>query len=262
MTPSYRTPLKAARNFRDFGGYAARDGRRVKWNRLYRSGALSSLGDGDKERFLALGIAVVCDLRRKSERKREPFPYPAGPGVPLEMSIPVSPGSSDSMYRGLYGGTLTTTQSQDLMIAINRQLASEHTEQYQLIFRQLFAVGDRPLLIQCSAGKDRTGFAAALVLLSLGVPRETVLEDYLLSNRMLADEWERFFLPELRTRIKAMGGALNLDDIRPILEVRTEYLEAAFDEIDARFGSLEDYFEDGLRLRPEELTLLRERLLE
>ena len=115
-----------------------------------------------------------------------------------------------------------------------------------------------PALFHCTAGKDRTGFAAALVLLALGVPRETVLEDYLLTNRYR----ERFDRRVLRWVPLASLFRTRAEDMRPLLEARPEYLEAAFQVMEEEYGGVDGYLERGLgvdaRLRAQlEANLLR-----
>lgn len=252
--------MAGARNFRDLGGYSCKDGRRVKWQQLYRSGALASMSAQARRDFDSLRIGVICDLRRPSER--EAAPHPIGNTYVRQVSIPIDPGSAESMYRALQAGTLTVNDSRAFMIDINRQLVVEHAADYRTAFQELLAAGDRPFLVNCTAGKDRTGFWAVLVLSLLGVSREIMLEDYLLSNTLLQDEWERKVLPRIRERLQKPGVAFDLNTVRPLFEAREEYLQAAFSEIDSHFGSTERYLRETVGITSAQMNELRGRLLE
>ena len=257
---SRRTPLAGARNFRDLGGYARTDGRRIRWGRLYRSGALASMDARARRGFHALGITVVCDLRRPSEREAAPHPFD---GTPVrEVHIPIDPGSAGEMYRALHAGTLTEDHSRAFMIGINRQLVLSHAADYRRTFEELLAIGDRPFLVNCTAGKDRTGLWAALILSLLGISRELILEDYLLSNAMLQEEWEGKVFPRIQNDLQESGVSFDLAGVRPLFDAREEYLQAALDEIDRHFGSTEGYLQDAVGVGSADIAELEARLLE
>ena len=254
-----RTPLTGARNFRDLGGYAGPDGKRVKWQRLYRSGALASMDTHAQRDFYRLGIGVVCDLRRGSEREAAPHPFA---GAVREVHVPIDPGSAGEMYRALHAGTLTFDDSRAFMIRINRQLVLEHASDYRRAFEELLGIGDQPFLVNCTAGKDRTGLWAALILSLLGVTRERIVEDYLLSNTLLEPEWQGKVYPRIREDLRKAGVPFDLDTVRPLFEAREEYIRAALDEIDANFGSMERYLREAVGIGAADISALHERLLE
>ncbi|KTT95243.1 protein tyrosine phosphatase, partial [Sphingomonas yabuuchiae] len=172
-------PLQGGRNFRDLGGYRTADGRTVKWGLLYRSGQMHDLTPADYVTLQKLGIRTVCDFRDTAERTREPTLWPAGqrPKVlsddyALDMSAMRLPGDPS---------TWTHEQVVTAMTATYPKLLDQFNGQYRRMFAELLA-GDVPLAFHCTAGKDRTGVAAALLLTALGVPRATIIDDYLLSN--------------------------------------------------------------------------------
>src|SRR5262245_23132199 len=170
--------VPGAVNLRDFGGYRTHDGARVRVGLLYRSGMLAELTPIGQRQLKDLGIGVICDLRRPEERDLEPTPFPAHD--PRQVRVEIDPDSAIRLRAALEGSVLSVTERIRFMLAINRELARVHTSEYRRVFAALESSGDRGFLVHCAAGKDRTGFGVAVIQLALGVPRETVIEDYLL----------------------------------------------------------------------------------
>jgi protein-tyrosine phosphatase len=168
-------PLVGGRNFRDLGGWRAADGRQVKWGRIYRSGVMTGLAMADITYLQQLGISVICDLRGPQERDAEPNPFlkAGGPRV----------AAFDYDMPSLAPFVRMTTREQavrgfaETYVDLLGRLAPHFTD----LFARL-AADEGPLAMNCSAGKDRTGVASALVLSVLGVPRATVIADYALSQ--------------------------------------------------------------------------------
>lgn len=145
----------------------------------------------------------------------------------------------------------------DFMVEINRDFAQGQTDTYAQMFSEILKLEDTRFLVHCAAGKDRTGFAAAIILLALGVSRELVMRDYMLTNR--------FFHPHReidRLKIKYEMHALDTASILPMLEVHEDYLARALLEIDQNFASVEAYLAEALNVRAEEIALLRARYLD
>ena len=138
----------------------------------------------------------------------------------------------------------------DLLLAMYRQLPIDHADSYARLFRLLLAPGALPALIHCTSGKDRTGFGAALLLGLLGVPREDVVEDYLLTNRYRRDI---DFL---------VGTRVSREVLDVVTSARAEYLDAAFEAIEARWGSLQQYGLHALQLTADDTATLQRLLLE
>lgn len=169
-------PLQGGRNFRDLGGYRGAGGRAVAWGRVYRSGVMSGLTDTDRAYLSSLGIGVICDLRSAGERSREPGAFAGSDAIrtisgsyELDSSLAALVAARDReqavrVFAGAYG-------------EFARTLTPQLTEMFASLLE-----GRRPLAVNCTAGKDRTGLAAALILSALGVPRETVIADYALSQ--------------------------------------------------------------------------------
>ena len=177
---------------------------------------------------------------------------------PRIVSLPIAPGSNGSFLEEAASHWQADRQMMyDFMIDINRGFAVEQAETYAYMFDLLLQDEDTRMLVHCAAGKDRTGFAAAVILLALGVSRETAMEDYLLT----AD----YFQPAReidRLREKYSMENLDTEALLPVLEVHPAYLQAAFDAIDAEYASLEDYLERYLGVDSGRRELLRLRYLD
>ena len=241
-------------NLRDFGGYESRFGGRVRKGVLFRSGMMSDLDSEAQQQLLDLGIELICDLRHDYERRSEPTPFPAS--NPRTVHIPIDPGSHIATHANKFIDVMDNAARRAFMVSINRDLATDHATDYRQVFDLLLNL-DRGFLIHCTAGKDRTGFGAAIILLALGVSRETVFEDYLFTNVVM--DFESFNLPRLQQRF---GDHLTLEDAREISGVREEYLEAALAEVERLHVSLENYFIEALGLNNSNLERLREKYLE
>jgi protein-tyrosine phosphatase len=254
-----RLPLDGAHNARDLGGYLAADGRRVRWGRLYRSDALGELSDDDVTYLGRLGLRHVTDFRSPPERERAPDRLPLSP-APRVVLRPIIGEVLDPkiLQDRLLSGTADGTEMAALLVAGNRAFVTQFGEVYSGFLRDLADDENLPALFHCTAGKDRAGFAAALTLLALGVSRDTVMDDYLLTNALSEGATDRILL----TLRVASFFRTSPEDARPLFEARREYLQAAFDTIDERYGSTEGYFSEGLGIDAPTLERLRANLLE
>lgn len=251
--------LDGAANFRDLGGYASADGRRVRWGRLYRSDALGGLSEADLERLSGLGIRLVCDFRSAPEREAAPDRLPRAP-PPEQAWLPIGGEGFDpaQMQRRILSGDLEGLDLGAILIEGNRSFARDWSEPWAALFQRLADPAQLPALVHCTGGKDRAGFASALVLLALGVPRESVFDDYLLTNYFTWDETEA----TLRKIRLASLFRTDPEQVRPLLGVRRAYLEAGLAAIDERWGSFEAYLAGPLGVDPERRERLRANLLD
>jgi len=238
-------PLQGGRNFRDLGGYRTADGRTVKWGLLYRSGQMHDLTPADYVTLQKLGIRTVCDFRDTAERTKEPTLWPAGqrPKVlsddyALDMSAMRLPDDPS---------TWTHEQVVTAMTATYPKLLDQFNGQYRRMFAELLA-GDVPLAFHCTAGKDRTGVAAALLLTALGVPRATIVEDYLLSNQHMAPP------PAHPT---GFWAKLSPEAARTFAGVDRRYIDAVFAVTDRHPGGTMGYLRDELGLDAAKVAKLR-----
>lgn len=249
--------LQGARNFRDLGGYEAEDGRRLKWGKLYRSSKLSALSDVDRGYVRRLGLTLICDFRQVLEQELEPTLL-HGENMPLLASLPIMPGSSASFLENLHKGIIAVDDAASFMEQTNRDFVVNQMPRYAEMF-QLLLAGDQQLLIHCASGKDRTGFGAALILDVLGVSEDAIVQDYLLTNRYLPiDEEIRRLSTEFTDQT---GAAVSPEVLRPMLEVRPEYIRACFEEIRRRYESKDHFYEAALSLDDAKVRRLKDRYL-
>jgi protein-tyrosine phosphatase len=257
-------PLEGGRNFRDLGGYRTADGKRVKWGQVFRSGTMAGLTDADYGQLSTLGIEVVCDFRANEEREREPTAFRR---IGTDIDYQTRDYASDtSALRTMFGnGQPTAEKVRAAMTNLYGEIPYQHAESYRTMFRQL-ADGNLPLAFNCSAGKDRTGVAAGLLLTLLGVPRATVLSDYALSDKIV--DYQRAYAGARPTTVAgkpdpyAFIAALPAEVRAPLLRSDPAYLDYALAEIVRREGSLENYYAKVLDLSPGDVMAIRARLLD
>ncbi|MGC8475171.1 MAG: tyrosine-protein phosphatase [Acetobacteraceae bacterium] len=238
-------PLAGVSNFRDLGGWPTRAGA-VRAGQVFRAAALAGLTAEDAAVVRRLGVAVVCDLRGEAEAAAAPFPAGLLPGVAYRP-LPIEPSVGASLRDILATRAATGADARALMREAYVAYAADWAHRYRAIFELLVAPDAGSLLFHCSAGKDRTGFGAALILTALGVGWDAVMADYLATNRL----WR--------------GDTVSADDLPAdaaeiLLTVQPGLLEAAFGEIH-RMGGFEAYAAERLGLGAERLDRLRARLV-
>jgi protein-tyrosine phosphatase len=235
--PSLRIPsLDGALNFRELGGSVATDGRSVRWNTVFRSGTTHSLTPSDIAALEARGIRYAFDLR--SNKERRDFPNRLTDITNLSYRYRDHDKLPGDIRRLLHSRDATADDSHRLMISVYRELPYEFEDAFRSLF-QYVAEGDLPLVFNCAAGKDRTGVAAALLLSALGVPRETVLEDYLLTDQFFERSCEMILQDKRAPLFTAVDRAV----WEPLMRVHPDYLNAMFAELDEQHGSVEGYFQ-------------------
>ena len=248
--------FEAIDNFRDYGDYATTAGRRVQPGRLLRSAHHARASDADLERLRRLDIGAVVDLRRPGERRDQPSRRPEGfTGLVIEGGV--DDGAEAPHITFLKTADLTPESGRRFMAKTSRTLPfdASHLDVFSRYFQAL-ADQDRAVVIHCAAGKDRTGFLAALTHHLLGVSRDDMVEDYLLTNTAV-DLAGR--APGIAKQLHKVTGRIASDDaIVAFLGVEAAYLEAAFAEVEARHGSVDAYLRDALGVD----TARRDRIVE
>jgi|WetSurMetagenome_2_1015567.scaffolds.fasta_scaffold70019_3 protein-tyrosine phosphatase len=253
-----RLVLEGVENFRDLGGYAADGGRRVRRGLLFRSDAPDGLTESDHEALALLGIRLVCDFRGGGEKRREGTRWRAP--EPEYWPLPIVPGVNDVEFLQRLRDAPSPDTARAAMLSLYRGMPIESAGQYKALMARIHA-GDLPLLFHCSAGKDRTGLFAALLLTALGAPPDVVMKDYLLSDEYLRDSRTVRRLVGVMQRLLGIEGSV-ADVVMPFLTVERQYLEAAFAAIAAAHGTVDRYLEEALGLDAMALAELRQRLLE
>jgi protein-tyrosine phosphatase len=230
-SPSRSLPLQGASNFRDLGGYAGAQGRPVQWRKLFRSDHLGDLQAADVAQLETLGLARVCDFRGVVERAAYPCAMP-GPAVhALSIEPTVVQALEDFAVRNQ---GIQEADAVRLMQQTYRAFVTDNSVRFAELFSHLLH-SDAPLVFHCTAGKDRTGFAAALILSALGVSRDDIMQDYLLTNQLY--------------KPPAMVGGDAPPEVRAaVRRVQADYLQASLDVVQADFGGMENYLEKGIGL--------------
>lgn len=218
--------LASVQNARDIGGYRTTDGHVVETGLVFRAAGLSTLSDADSAALSARGLRVVDDLRTSYERALGPDRVPVGATLSIRDVIGQAPpqvmASTLSAGSDLYRAFITAPGASEAFAGVLHDIAGS----------------DGSVLFHCSAGKDRTGWTAAVLLTILGVDRETVNYDFLLSNYY---------------RDAAEGDAVD--------GVVQSALDSAFDQVDQSYGSFDNYVHDGLKLTDGDIAALKAKLL-
>jgi protein-tyrosine phosphatase len=252
-------PLEGVGNFRDFGGYVAGGGKKVRRGRLYRSAHHALATDADLETIANLGIAAVVDLRRGEERQRMPSRrHERFAGVLIENET--NEATSDPWLEFIKGSDASADAFRGYLVDYYRTapFAPRHVDLFSRYFRALAEI-DGPILIHCAAGKDRTGILAALTHHLVGVDECDIFADFLLTNTAARIE-ER--MPQVAQVIAEHAGRTPTDAaVRAAMAVEAIYLEAAFAEIMAAHGGVEAYLTDILGVDAAARSAIEARLL-
>ncbi|MEU8675237.1 tyrosine-protein phosphatase [Streptomyces sp. NPDC048560] len=262
QVPPSHTELTGVRNFRDVGGLPTTDGRRVRFGRLYRSGHLAQATEQDTVFLDKLGLHTIFDFRNAADHRLD------GHDVELagvrNVNIPLSdPADGAEFWRLVRDGNIQQLRSiladgkgADRMIASYRSIIKDRTAEHSRVLHAL-AEDSVPALMHCAAGKDRAGLSIAVSLLAVGVEREAIEADYLMSN----DAHRRYKVKRSDTSAVGMSDEV-MELLNPLFGARAEYLAAAFSTIEEVWGGTERYLGEGLKLSPETRARLRERLTE
>ena len=240
LAPERSLGFAGASNFRDLGGYAGAGGLPVRWRRLFRSDHLAGLTPQDAQQFQRLGVTRVFDFRGEQERAAVPYELP---GV-TQHALTIEPTVVQRMKDLLDAGeTITPERTVALMQQTYRGFVHDNADRFAELFAHLLA-DDAPLVFHCTAGKDRTGFAAALILLALDVPRPVVMHDYLLTNAFY--------------RMPAAHDSRAPREVLQVLwRVQEDFLNAALDIVEQEDGGVRGYLSRQLRVGEAERQRLQ-----
>jgi protein-tyrosine phosphatase len=245
--------LSSASNFRDAGGYRTEDGRWVRMGLVYRSNGLGSLSSADYETLKQLQLHLVCDLRMPQEREISP-----DPDIPASRSLQADV-FADSGHRASALHSIVDSHDRTALIAFMKGAYRDFVDlpsaqaSYHRLLERLADRDNLPTVFHCTAGKDRSGWAQAILLSALGVPRKTIVADYVLTNRyMTADALEQ---------IRKVAPEIDPKAAMALVAADPAYIETSFDEVNERYGSFQTYLRRGLNISDSTIEALRASLL-
>lgn len=233
-------PMSGGYNFRDLGGIKNAEGKYVKWGKVFRTDDLHHLTENDLSYLAGIPLTSVVDFRSEEEMQKGPDKLPKS--VENHYLFSINPGNLMTAVTDVK--KITEKDADNLMMRMNELLVSDSAcvKQYRHFFSLLQNEENIPLLFHCSAGKDRTGMAAALFLFSLGVDEKIILDDYLSSNVYLEDKYAEF---------STVNPAL-----KSLFEVKPEFLQAGLDRIKKEHESIENYLTKVLNVNTERMKVL------
>ncbi|MAR79286.1 MAG: hypothetical protein CMM18_03545 [Rhodospirillaceae bacterium] len=226
--------LPSISNFRDLGGYCNKDHLKIKKNNIYRSNFFSNISKEDLIKLKNLNIKTIIDFRGTKESEVNTHEKYSKLGINM-YSKPIETNSSIKLYNLFTSGKPSENKVKKLMIESYKEYALDFSENYKFFFEVLSNKDSFPLIFHCTAGKDRTGFAAALLLYCLGMSNENIQKDYLFTNKV----WK----PNLELPKKASKAA-----IKAMLRADVEYINSALDAARNAFGNLDLYLTKALKL--------------
>ena len=239
--------IPSVSNFRDIGGYKNINGSTIKYGVVFRSNHLYNIDSSDIEKILSLKLNTIIDFRSEIERKNAPLQKKPLLAKNVEHH-PISTRANSIIYDLVINKKATGEAIEKLMIDSYTLYVKEHKTQYRILLDKLSDANNLPLVFNCSAGKDRTGFGAAMILLALEVPSEKIFEDYLLTNNY----WKPSVL---------FPQNINQEVKKALLQARKKYLEASFNEIYKLYGSVEVFLKKYLQLDSIKRKTLEQNLL-
>lgn len=253
--------IQDGRNFRDLGGYETLNGHHVKWHRLIRSGSLAHLNDHDLNTLDHIPVSIDMDLRAPEEVAKAPDKLPESAKyyhLPVFKSDETDASHSDEEIRSRI---LKPGNGYRHMIEVYQRMVKVDTAKaaYQKMFELLLAnEPGQAALFHCTAGKDRTGMAAYLILSALQVPEQVILQDYLLTNKATQD-FREHWLQALRERGES---EVVIENSEALGSVSPDYLDQAISLINHNYGNVENYLQEHLELSPSDLKTFRQLYLD
>lgn len=244
--------IPVIQNFRDLGGYKSTDsGKTVRFGMLYRSAQIDSIPRCSRRELKNMGVRTIIDLR--SENERQSYPQLNNQEFNI-IHIPILTGNMEKILQGIQEERIKSDTIYRLVERMNRELVSNYRKEYKELFSVLLNRNNYPAVIHCTSGKGRTGVVSALLLAALGVNDEVIMGDYRLSN-------DYFNIPKA-SRYAYKLPVNSQEAITTIYSAKEDFLNAAREQIEAEYGSVQGYLKKGIGLSAEEIEQLRSILLE
>ena len=247
--PLRHIALPGTSNFRDLGGYVGHQGRSVRWRTVFRSDHLAGLTPEGVKELGDLGVVRAADFRGQQERAADSYTWPHLQVYALSVEPTVV---QKAMGMVQAGGSLTVSETVALMQATYRSFVRENAARFAQFF-QLLLQSPTPTVFHCTAGKDRTGWAAALFLEALGVSRDDIQHDYLLTNQY----YQR---PAALAARAAQAMPQEILDV--VWRVQPEFLDSAYEMVEREYGGMPRYLREVMQLDDAAQAALRARYLQ
>ena len=253
--------VEGASNFRDFGGYPTTSGKTVRWRQLFRSSNLSELTDIGLESFESLGIRMVIDLRTSEEIKTTTGPDNLPQGVHSQNIALDDSQISDPLKYALETGD-TSGLEFDKLVQAYADFYIRNVTQYEELLPFVMSSDNRPIDIHCRGGATRTGLTVALIQLIMGVTEVSVMDDYLLTNEVIASDLQEdveSFLKIIKTHKEPTEE--DTENLTNFVTMHSEYLQAALDGVVEEYGSVDNFIRDHIGITDEQRNAFRAVLL-
>ena len=255
-------PLAGVKNFRDIGGYDAADGRKIRWGRLFRSGHLSDMTESCGTEMVARDIEVVIDFRSAPEKERHPVHWPVM-WVPDYQAVPIGGNAAawvKDLLNSLSSAAFPGDELRDQFILAFQTIPVANADGLKKMFDILVdETHGNGTLVHCTAGKDRTGIAFALIMEALGVPDDQIMENFLATNKAVDLDVTAATMAEwISTKA---GRQVSAEMVKPLVGVEEAFLHAAYAVIEEKYGSRSAYLQDVMGLTPQRLSIFRDKYL-
>lgn len=248
--------LEGALNWRDLGGYPTADGQVTRWDRVYRADGLDQLTDADLDVIAKLGIKLVVDFRVDREVDESPSRLPDHPEL-RRQRLPIGGDEVEgkSILDTIRAGDLRTYTIEEMATGYER-LLEESALNFGEVIIHAADPANHPMVFHCTAGKDRTGLMAMLLLGALGVSDGDIVADYELTTHYRSNKRLAVLGPELEK------AGVDIEAVRPFLTAQAPVMAATVEALKARYGSIEAYLTQEAELDPSTLADLRTLMLE
>lgn len=242
--------IAGIQNLRDLGGYASSEAtKNVRWGMLYRSAQIDDIAPCSLYKLRNMKIKTIIDLRSEKEYQN----YPTPPNGFNTIHIPILAGNLEEILKDIQEKKIKADTVYHMVEQINRDLVVKYRKEFKEIFDVLLEANNYPVIIHCTSGKGRTGVVSALVLAALGVNEDIIMEDYRLSN-------DYFNIPNA-SKYAYQLPSTSQEAITTIYSAKEDFLNAAKEQIESEYGSVETYLKKGIGLSTEEIKQLRSILL-